>query len=332
MPRLYPPSAGGSANGSISAIQLCLLRENLARESTEAESALAIQALGSYPIVQAGSEQLVKRWIPSIARGEAVAAFALTEPGAGSDAGAIELRAKRDGKGYRLSGIKTFISNAPDADVYTLFARTTPGAGTRGITAFVVAGDAPGLRGTPLRLLAPHPVGRLELDGVFVAADHILGEVDRGFRLAMQTLDLFRPSVVATAVGMAQAALDAALLYAGRRRAFGRPLKEFQAVSHQLAEMATRVEAARLLVYAAAAAYDAGERVARQSSMAKLYATETAHSWWMRPSRSMAQWLWKWVIYWSTSIERFVLPGSTRGLRRSSARSSCASCTEKTKE
>ena len=277
LPRLYPDTAGGSAAANVSAVQLALLRENLARESTEAETALAVQALGSYPILQAGSEQVIRRWIPAVARGEAVAAFALTEPIAGSDAGAIEMAAERDGNDYRLSGMKTFISHAPDADVYTLFARTTPGTGTRGITAFVVSGDASGLRGTPLRLLAGHPIGRLELDGVLVASDNVLGELDQGFRLAMRTLDLFRPSVGAAAVGMAEAAMDAAVIHAGNRRAFGRPLREFQAVSHQLAEMATKIEAARLLVYSAAVAYDSGAKhPAGRSSMAKLFATEMA--------------------------------------------------------
>ncbi len=277
LPRLFPRGAGGSRSGNVSATDLCMLREALARESTEAENALAIQALGSYPLLRVGAPHLVQRWIPAVARGEAVAAFALTEPSAGSDAGAIELTAERDGDGYRLSGAKAFISNAPEADVYTVFGRTTPATGTRGITAFVVPGDAPGLSGVALRLASPHPIGRLTLDGVFVPADHVLGEVDRGFPLAMRILDLFRPSVGAAAVGMAEAALEAALVHAGARRAFGRPLREFQAVSHQLAEMATRVEAARLLVYSAAAAYDAGTaRVTRQSAMAKLFATEAA--------------------------------------------------------
>jgi len=145
------------------------------------------------------------------------------------------------------------------------------------VTAFVLPGDVAGLSGTPLELLSPHPIGRLELDGVKVPADHVLGEVDQGFRVAMATLDLFRPSVGAFVVGMAQAALDAALAHAASREAFGKPLREFQAVSHLLAEMATRTEAARLMVYAAAAAYDGrAPDITRSSAMAKLFATETA--------------------------------------------------------
>ena len=277
LPRLFPRRAGGTRDGGVLAIELCAVREALARESTLAENAVAIQTLGAYPIVLAGSDEAAARYAGPVARGESVAAFALTEPGAGTDAGALALRAERDGKGYRLSGTKVFISNAPDADLYTIFARTTPDAGTKGITAFIVDGDAKGVSGTALHLLSAHPIGRLELDGVFVPDQQVLGEVDRGFRLAMRTLDLFRPSVGASVIGMAQAALDAAVAHASTRQAFGRAIKEFQAVSHQLAEMATRLEAARALVYAAAEAYDRGDqRVARRSAMAKLFATETA--------------------------------------------------------
>jgi acyl-CoA dehydrogenase len=277
LPRLFPERAGGTADRDVSAVELCLLREALAIECTEAETALALQGLGAHPIVQAGSEELVSRLVPAVARGEAVAAFALTEPEHGSDAAAIELRAERDGNDFRLSGVKAFISNAPEADVYTLFARTTAGAGARGVTAFVVPGDAPGLTGEPLRLLVPHSIGRIELDGVPVPADHVLGEVDGGFEVAMRTLDLFRPSVGAFAVGMARAALDAAVVHARAREAFGKPIREFQAVSHAIAEMATRTEASRLLVYSAASAYDSGRPGVRSTSaMAKLFATETA--------------------------------------------------------
>jgi acyl-CoA dehydrogenase len=194
---------------------------------------------------------------------------------------ALALRAEPDGDGFRLSGTKAWISNAPDADVYALFARTTPGARARGITAFAVPGDAPGLAGEPLELLGDHAVGRLELDGVPVAAEQVLGQVDQGFGLAMRTLDRFRPSVGAFAVGMAQAALEAAVDHAATRQAFGRPLREFQAVAHAVADMATRTQAARLLVYAAAARHDAdpdGPGVTQAAAMAKLYATEAAQA------------------------------------------------------
>ena len=265
------------SEGEGSAVDLCLLREGLAHGCTEAETALALQGLGGYPILRAATPEVREAWIPRLAAGEAVAAFALSEPDAGSDAAALALRAERDGDGFRLTGTKTWISNAPEADVYTLFARTTEGAGARGVTAVAVPRESEGFSGESLRLLSPHPIGRLDLDGVFVPEEQVLGEVDAGFRVAMETLDLFRPSVGAFAVGMAQAALDAAVSYAARREAFGKPLKELQAVGHQLAEVATRVQAARLLVYDAAFAYDAGVRPVRQASaMAKLFATETA--------------------------------------------------------
>jgi acyl-CoA dehydrogenase len=259
------------------ATDLCLLRESLATVSTEAETALALQGLGAYPILQSGLPETVRRWLPAVAAGDAVPSFALTEPGAGSDAGALALAAERDGDGWRLTGEKMWISNAPEADVYTVFARTAPDAGARGVSAFAVPGDRPGLSGEHLDMISPHPIGRLIFDGVRVEANELLGELDRGFRVAMRTLDLFRPSVGAFAVGMAQAAIDAAVQHAATRTAFGGPLKDQQAVSHLLAEMATRTEAARLLVYAAAGAYDAGEkRIAAKSAMAKLFATETA--------------------------------------------------------
>jgi acyl-CoA dehydrogenase len=279
LPRLFPRSVGGAADGPASALDLCVLREALARECVEAETALALQGLGGYPILAGGGAALQRRYLPAVATGTAVAAFALSEAGAGSDAGAIELRAEPDGNGFRLSGAKQWISNAPEADLYTVFARTTPGAGARGITAFAVPGNAPGLSGQPIELLAPHPIGRLSFDGVPVAAEQLLGQVDGGFVLAMRTLDRFRPSVGAFAVGMAQAALDLAVAHAASRRAFGAPLRDFQAVSHRLAEMATRTQAARLLVYAAASRYDAGgDGVTKAAAMAKLYATETAQA------------------------------------------------------
>jgi acyl-CoA dehydrogenase len=260
-----------------SALELCLLREGLAHGCTEAETALALQGLGGYPILRQGRPGVRDEWIPRLAAGEAVAAFALSEPDAGSDAASLSLRAEPDGDGFRLTGTKIWISNAPEADVYSVFARTTEGARARGVTAFVVPRESEGLSGEPLELLAPHPIGRMDFDGVPVGPDQVLGEFDGGFAVAMETLDLFRPSVGAFAVGMAQAALDAAVEHASRREAFGKPLSDFQAVAHQLAEVATRVQAARLLVRDAAVMYDSGVRPVRQASaMAKLYATEAA--------------------------------------------------------
>lgn len=260
------------------ALGLCLLRESLAHACTEAETALALQGLGAHPVAAFGSARQREQWLAPARAGRAVAAFALSEPGAGSDAAALALNAAPDGpSSWRLTGEKCWISNAPEADFYTVFARTTPGAGARGVTAFLVPADRAGLTGTPLDMLSPHPIGALAFDGVTVTGEDVLGEPDRGFRVAMTTLNRFRPSVGAFAVGMAAAALDATLAHTAQRDAFGGKLKDLQAVAHQVAEMATRTEAARLMVHAAAAAYDRGEPdIAQRAAMAKLLATETA--------------------------------------------------------
>ncbi|MFJ8228545.1 acyl-CoA dehydrogenase family protein [Streptomyces sp. NPDC094448] len=276
------PGAGSAAPGDTGrALELCLMRESLAYGCTEAETALALQGLGAWPIARAGTPAQRHRWLPEVVAGRAVAAFALSEPGAGSDAAALTLRAvpdARTGRGVRLlTGEKQWISNAPEADFYTVFARTDEGTGSRGITAFLVPADRPGLSGSALEMLSPHPVGRLVFDGTPVTPADVVGQPGAGFRVAMDTLNLFRPSVGAFAVGMAQAALDATLAHTAARTAFGGPLKDLQSVAHQVAEMATRTEAARLLVLSAAAAHDAGDpEVPRRSAMAKLFATETA--------------------------------------------------------
>ena len=264
------------APDGVSARTLCELREDLAGFCTEAETALALQGLGGYPIVLFGQPAVVDEWVPKIAAGEAVAAFALTEPEAGSDVASLTLRADRVEGGYRLTGEKAFISNAPGADILSVFARTSD-TGAKGITGFAVPGASPGLTGSPIALVSPHPIGRFVFDGVFVPDTHVLGEVDRGMGVAMRTLNLFRPSVGAFAVGMAQAALDAAVAHAASRRAVGKYLKDFQGVTHQLADVATAVQGARLLVRDAATAYDSGaDGVAEKAAMAKLFATETA--------------------------------------------------------
>jgi alkylation response protein AidB-like acyl-CoA dehydrogenase len=258
------------------ALELCELREGLAHGCTEAETALALQGLGGHPVLHNARPELRDDWIPRLSAGDAVAAFALSEPDAGSDAAALRLRAEPDGDGFRLTGTKLWISNAPEADVYSVFARTSD-EGARGITAFAVPRESDGLSGEHLELVAPHPIGRLDFDGVRAGPEQVLGEVDGGFAIAMETLDLFRPSVGAFGVGMAQAALDAAVSYTSEREAFGKPLSRFQAVGHQLAEVATQIQAARLLVRDAATQYDAGVRPVRKASaMAKLFATETA--------------------------------------------------------
>ena len=222
------------------------------------------------------------RWLAEVAAGRAVAAFALSEPEAGSDAGGLELRADPDGDGFRLTGTKAWISNAPEADVYTLFARTTPGARSRGITAFAVArGRARAGRGRRSSCSPPTPSGAWSWTGSGSGPTRCSAGSTRGSGWPWRPWTGSGPSVGAFAVGMAQAALDVAVAHAAGRRAFGRPLSEFQAVAHALADAATRTQAARLLVYEAASRYDADPAapgVTGAAAMAKLYATETAQA------------------------------------------------------
>ena len=262
-----------------SALELCLVREALARGCTEAETAFALQGLGAYPILQSGHTDLRDEWIPRVADGTAVAAFALTEPAAGSDPAALNLHAAPDGEGgYVLNGEKLWISNAPEADVYTVFARSEASTGARGLTAFAVPGDTPGLGGEPREMLAPHAIGSLTFADVRVGAGQVLGEPGAGFRVAMRTLDLFRPSVGAFAIGMARTALELAAGYAVTRETFGKPLSGHQAVAHRLAELHAQTEAARLLVHQAALAHDAGIPDPALAAMSKLLATEIAQA------------------------------------------------------
>jgi acyl-CoA dehydrogenase len=257
---------------------LCLAREIVAAASPLADAVLALQVLGGTPIVVAGSGAPHERWLDAICSGRAMAAFAMTEPDAGSDVAAMQTTARREPGGWVLDGHKHLISNAGIADVYVVFAVTTPGAGSRGITAFLVAADTPGLAfGGPQTLAAAHPLGRVRFESCRVPSDAVLGEVDRGFKLGMMTLDRVRPSVGAAACGMAARALIAALDHASSRRQFGEPLAAFQLVREKIGRMATELEAARLLVYRAAWRSDTGvERNSVEAAMAKSYATEAA--------------------------------------------------------
>ena len=277
-PLLVPVAHGGSLEGPFRSVTLCLVREELARTCPPAEELFAIQGLGSYPILLVGTDAQKRRWLPPLARGETVPAFALTEPDAGSDAAALTTRAQRHGDHWVLTGTKRFISNAPAAGLYVVFARSGAQPGTKGISAFVIPRDAPGLTGTPMHTLAPHVIGELRFERCHVPADHLLGAEGGGWRVAMGTLDVFRASVGAQAVGLAQAALDLAIAHARRRTQFGQPIAQVQAIQVKLADMATELRAARLLVYSAARLKDAGAaRVTLESSMAKLFATEMAH-------------------------------------------------------
>ena len=238
----------------------------------------ALQGLGLVPILLSGNAAMREHWVALTLEGRAMAAFAMTEPDAGSDVAALATRARRDGDHYVLDGVKCFISNAGIADYYTVFATTDPAAGSRGIGCFVVPADASGLRFTgPQVLSSPHPLGGIALEGCRVPAANRLGEEGKGFALGMKTLDRLRATVGAAACGMAARALAEALAHARSRRQFGKPLGEFQLVQEKLARMATELTAARLLVYRAAHAADAGaERVTLEAAMAKLHATEAA--------------------------------------------------------
>ncbi|MGH7556198.1 MAG: acyl-CoA dehydrogenase family protein [Gemmatimonadota bacterium] len=257
---------------------LCLIRESVAAASPLADAVYALQALGSTPILLAGSEDLREGWLPAVARGEAMAAFAMTEPEAGSDVASMKTTARRDGDGWVLDGVKTFISNAGIADFYTVFASTNPERGHKGISCFIVPGDADGLvfEG-PQVLSAPHPLGTIRFDACRVPAGSIVGEEGEGFKLGLATLDRLRATVAAAACGMAGRALDEALDHARERKQFGKPLAEFQLVQQKLARMATDLAAARLLTYRAAWEKDGGaERVTVEAAMAKAFATEAA--------------------------------------------------------
>jgi acyl-CoA dehydrogenase len=256
----------------------CLVREALAAASPLADAVFALQALGTVPILLVGDRDLKDRWVPAVLAGRAMASFALTEPEAGSDAGAIATTARRDGAGYVLSGTKTFISNAGIADFYTVFASTDPARGNKGISAFVVAADAPGLTFVrPLVLSAPHPLGDIAFQDCRVPRSSRLGAEGEGFKLALATLDRLRATVAAAACGMAARALQEAVAHATGRRQFGRTLGEFQLIQEKLARMATDLTAARLLTYRAAWEKDRGaERVTLEAAMAKAFATEAA--------------------------------------------------------
>ncbi len=255
-----------------------LIRETLAAVSPLADSVFALQALGSVPLVLAGTAEQKERWLPAMAAGRAMAAFAMTEPEAGSDVASLVTRARQDGDGYVLDGAKTLISNAGIADFYVVFATTDPARGKKGISCFVVAAETRGLRfAGPQILSAPHPLGEITFAGCRVPAGSRVGNEGEGLSLGLATLDLLRATVAAAACGMAERALHEALDHALRRKQFGKPLAEFQLVQAKLANMATDLAAARLLTYRAAWEKDTGaERVTLESAMAKSFATEAA--------------------------------------------------------
>lgn len=275
--RYVVPKAYGGAHEALDVRSLCLIRETLARYSGIADVAFAMQGLGSGSISLAGSDLVKLRYLPKVATGKHIAAFAMTEPSGGSDVAAVQTTAREDGDAYVLDGAKTFISNAGIAHHYVVFARTAP-TGAKGLTAFVVDADTKGLSVTEkLDLLAPHPIGTLEFKGCRVPKAQMLGRPGEGFKVGMATLDIFRTTVGAAALGFARRALDEGLDYADHRQAFGQNLSEFQLVQDKLAQMALDVDTSALLIYRSAWVKDAGAaRVTREASMAKFHATEAA--------------------------------------------------------
>jgi acyl-CoA dehydrogenase len=276
--RYAVPAAYGGFDVRVQSRPLVIIREALSRGSSLADAMFALQALGSYPITLAGSDDQKKSYLPPVASGASIAAFALTEPEAGSDVSGIQTRAEKSGDTYVLNGSKCYISNAGIAGFYIVFASTDPSVGAKGLSAFVVDSTAPGLsfpEKTPL--IAPHPIGTLSFVDCAVEATRRLGEEGQGLKIALVTLDKLRPTVGAAACGLAARALEEALDYAVERHQFGSPLADFQAIQLKLAEMATALDASRLLVYRAAHAADTTEeRTTLEASMAKLYATEAA--------------------------------------------------------
>ncbi len=280
--RYCVPQAWGGELPELESRSLCLIRETLARHDGLADFSFAMQGLASGPITLGGSDALRARYLPKVARGETIAAFALSEPDAGSDVGAMTTRARRvsdaQGDGWVLDGTKTWISNGGIADVYCVFARTGDAPGARGISAFVVEAGAPGFEiAERIDVIAPHPLATLRFDGCRVPVSHLLGAEGEGFKLAMRNLDIFRASVAGAALGFARRALDEALARSRERRMFGHTLGDFQLTQAALADMDTSIDAAALLTYRAAWLRDVrGERTTREAAMAKMVATESA--------------------------------------------------------
>lgn len=273
------PAAYGGSSEKLDVRTICLAREILSWNDSLADFAFAMQGLGSGPISLFGSEALKAKYLPPVCDGRHIAAFALTEPEAGSDVGALSTTATKDGPSHiRLNGVKTWISNGGIADHYVVFARTGEAPGAKGLSAFVVDADTPGLSvAARIDIIAPHPLAALRFNDCRVPMENRLGASGEGFKVAMATLDIFRSSVAAAALGMARRALDEAIGRAASRKLFGSPLADLQMTQAALAESAIEVDAAALLVYRAAWTKDSGAaRVTRESSSAKAFSTEMA--------------------------------------------------------
>ena len=265
------------AGDAIDTRAICLIRETLARHAGLADFAFAMQGLGSGAISLAGNDDQRARYLGRVSRGEAISAFALSEPEAGSDVAAMACAAREEGGDYILDGEKTWISNGGIADFYVVFARTGEAPGARGISAFIVDADTPGFEiAERIEVIAPHPLARLRFTGCRIPAAQRIGAAGEGFKIAMRTLDVFRTSVAAAALGFARRALDEAMARATQRRMFGGVLADFQLTQSKLAQMATMIDSAALLTYRAAWMRDQGHNVTREAAMAKLTATENA--------------------------------------------------------
>ena len=262
----------------IRVMDLCIIREELSRVSCQADTNFIMQGLGSFPITLGGTDDQKAKYLPPIAKGESIAAFALTEPHAGSDVISMKTEAKLDGDDWVLNGEKKFISQAGDASTYTVFAKTDPEDGSRGLSAFIVEAGTAGFDDSKrMDLMAAHPIGEPRWTDCHIPQDNLIGERGRGLRLALGTLDTFRTTVAAAAIGMAQAAYEASLDYAKNREMFGQTLSDFQATQFKLADMAVALDAARLLAHRAAWLKDSGqESIIKEASFAKLFGTETA--------------------------------------------------------
>jgi alkylation response protein AidB-like acyl-CoA dehydrogenase len=272
---LFPKEYGGF--GEVSSVKICITREELSRVSLVADTTLAMNGLGCYAIARYGTEQQKQKYIPPLAKGEKLGSFGLTEPGGGSDVVGMKSVAVLDGDHYVLNGRKRFISNGNAADTLVVFAKTDPDKGSKGISAFIIEKGMPGFETGKMELMFAHDLAELYFDDCRVPRDNLLGEPGQGLAIALGNLDIFRPTVGASALGCARAALDLALDYARKRHAFGRPISDFQAIQFKLADMATDLDAARLMVYRAASLKDSGaEGLIKEASMAKLFASEAA--------------------------------------------------------
>lgn len=272
------PAAFGGNHERLDVRTLCLTRETLGYYSGLADFAFAMQGLGSGTMSLFGSDSLKQRYLPKVASGELIAAFALSEPNAGSDVAAMATQYRREGDDYILNGCKTWISNGGIADYYTVFARAEGSTGSKGVSCFIVDANTPGFSVSErIEVIAPHPLGKLEFADCRIPASQLVGVEGSGFKYAMATLDVFRSTVGAAALGFARRALDEAILYSKNRQMFGGTLADLQLTQSALGEMALEIEASALLIYRAGWKKDSGaERITREAAMAKLYATEAA--------------------------------------------------------